>query len=159
MGVRVSLALIIFREWRVFAVQQNRATFLPSSFTAVQSNPISLRAKAAESGGGGVRERERERKQGCWKAGHFGHVDIFCRTRGAHSRNSRQGNKLRRERGRTTKLTNRRGTTNGDEKGREDGRMGMLHHACPRRRALLSGRKDENIRCKSYRGKRCSPDV
>ena len=60
MGVRVSLALIIFREWRVFAVQQNRATFLPSSFTAVQSNPISLRAKAAESGGGGVRERERE---------------------------------------------------------------------------------------------------
>ena len=37
-------------------------------------------------------------------------------------------------RGRTTKLTNRRGpAANGDEKGRKEmGEMGMmLHHACP----------------------------
>lgn len=47
-------------------------------------------------------------------------------------------------RGRTTKLTNRRGPANGDEKGRKEGRemgeMGMmLHHACPS--AHLLGRR------------------
>ena len=67
-------------------------------------------------------------------------MDISCETAGADSRNLGQGYRSAKggamrepARGRTTKLTNRRGPANGDEKGRKEmGEMGMmLHHACP----------------------------